>query len=75
MTKQLLYYENAVPVSAQRHRDWSLAARTDFEFAAIRISCRWQRPSFRRPRRLRHRVRGIRGSDQAGSDTRVETRG
>ncbi len=34
MTKQLQYYERAVPVSAKRHRDWSLAARTDYEFAA-----------------------------------------
>lgn len=33
MTKQLLYYEHAVPVSAQRHRDWSLKARSDYEFA------------------------------------------
>jgi hypothetical protein len=33
MTKQMLYYEHAVPVSAQRHRDWSLAARADYEFA------------------------------------------
>jgi len=33
MTKQLLYYERAVPVSAQRHRDWSLGARSDYEFA------------------------------------------
>jgi hypothetical protein len=33
MTKQLLYYEHAVPISAQRHGDWSLEARTDYEFA------------------------------------------
>ena len=33
MTKQLLYYENVVPVSEQRHRDWSLAPRTSFDFA------------------------------------------
>jgi hypothetical protein len=33
MTKQLLYYEHAVPVSAQRHRDWSLRAHSDYEFA------------------------------------------
>ncbi len=33
MTNQLLYYERAVPVSAQRHQDWSLTARTDYEFA------------------------------------------
>jgi len=34
MTKQLLFYERAVPVSSQRHRDWSLEARTDYQFAA-----------------------------------------
>lgn len=33
MTKQLLFYENVVPLSAQRHRDWSLERRTDYEFA------------------------------------------
>lgn len=33
MTKQLLYYEQAVPVSAQRHRDWSLEGRKDYAFA------------------------------------------
>ncbi|WP_372742965.1 SapC family protein [Neptunomonas sp.] len=33
MTKQSLYYEQVVPVSAQRHRDWALEHRTDFEFA------------------------------------------
>ena len=33
MTKQLLYYEQVVPVSAQRHRDWALEPRADFEFA------------------------------------------
>ena len=33
MTKQLLFYEHAVPVSGQRHRDWSLDARTEYEFA------------------------------------------
>jgi hypothetical protein len=34
MTKQLLYYEHAVPVSAQRHRDWALEVLTDYEFAS-----------------------------------------
>ena len=33
MTKQLLYYESPVPLSAKRHGDWSLEPRTDFEFA------------------------------------------
>jgi hypothetical protein len=33
MTKQLLYYEHAAPVSAQRHRDWSLVPRANYEFA------------------------------------------
>ena len=33
MTKQLMYYERSVPVSAQRHRDWSLGASADYEFA------------------------------------------
>ena len=33
MTKQLLYYEHAVPVSAGRHRDWALEVRSDYEFA------------------------------------------
>jgi hypothetical protein len=33
MTKQLLYYERAVPVSAGRHRDWALEMRSDYEFA------------------------------------------
>ena len=33
MTKQLLFYENVVPVSAQRHRNWSLDTRTGYEFA------------------------------------------
>jgi hypothetical protein len=34
MTKQLLYYEQAVPLSAKRHEKWSLAPRADFEFAS-----------------------------------------
>ena len=33
MTKQLLFYENVVPLSAQRHRNWALETRTDYEFA------------------------------------------
>ena len=33
MSKQLSYYEHAVPVSAQRHHDWSLGTRLDYEFA------------------------------------------
>ena len=33
MPKQLLYYQQAVPVSAQRHGNWSLEASTDYEFA------------------------------------------
>jgi len=34
MTKQLLFYEKAVPVTAQRHGDWSLEPQTDYGFAA-----------------------------------------
>ena len=33
MTKQLLYYERAVPVTLERHRDWSLEPRKTYEFA------------------------------------------
>ena len=33
VTKQMLYYEQVVPVSAQRHQDWALEPRADFEFA------------------------------------------
>ena len=33
MTKQLQYYEKAVPVSPQRHGDWSLEARNGYEYA------------------------------------------
>jgi len=34
MTKQLLYYEHAVPLSAKLHEKWSLAPRADYEFAS-----------------------------------------
>lgn len=34
MTKQLLFYGQPVPLSAQRHRDWSLESRANFEFAS-----------------------------------------
>jgi hypothetical protein len=34
MTKQLLFYERAVPVSAQRHGDWALEPSTGYGFAA-----------------------------------------
>jgi hypothetical protein len=33
MTKQLQYYERAVPVSAKRHANWALESRTDYEYA------------------------------------------
>ncbi|MER2264572.1 SapC family protein [Methylobacterium oxalidis] len=33
MTKQLLIYERAVPVTRQRHGSWSVKAGTSFEFA------------------------------------------
>ena len=33
MSKQLLIYEKAVPVSSQRHRDWSVKSGDDFSFA------------------------------------------
>jgi len=33
MSTQLLIYENAVPVSIQRHRDWSVKKGTDYSFA------------------------------------------
>ena len=33
MTKQLLFYERAVPVSVQRHGTWSMETRSDFRFA------------------------------------------
>ena len=34
MAKQLMVYERAVPVSAERHRDWSLQMGKDYRFAA-----------------------------------------
>ena len=34
MTRQLLFYENAAPISAARHGAWSVAPITDFTFAA-----------------------------------------
>jgi hypothetical protein len=34
MTKQLLFYERAVPVTAKRHGDWSLEPRDDYAFTA-----------------------------------------
>jgi hypothetical protein len=33
MTKQVLLYEKAVPVSSARHRDWSVKSGNDFGFA------------------------------------------
>jgi hypothetical protein len=33
MTKQLLFYERAVPVSPERHGDWSIEPRADYHFA------------------------------------------
>ena len=33
MTTQLLIYERALPVSKERHRDWSVKVGTDFTFA------------------------------------------
>ena len=33
MATQLLVYENAVPVSRQRHKDWSVKTGSDFSFA------------------------------------------
>ncbi len=33
MTKQMLIYEKAVPVSSQRHRDWSVKTGQDYSFA------------------------------------------
>lgn len=32
MAKQLLIYERAVPITARRHQDWSVAATRDFSF-------------------------------------------
>lgn len=34
MSKQLLYYEEAAPVSSEHHRDWSLEPSNDFSFAS-----------------------------------------
>lgn len=33
MSKQMLIYEKAVPVSSQKHRDWSVKTGEDYEFA------------------------------------------
>jgi hypothetical protein len=33
MTKQLQFYENAVPVSAQRHRNWCIEKQPDYAYA------------------------------------------
>jgi hypothetical protein len=33
MTKQLMIYERAVPISSDRHRDWSVQSGGDFSFA------------------------------------------
>lgn len=33
MTKQMMVYENAVPVSSERHRDWSVQMGKNFSFA------------------------------------------
>jgi len=33
VTKQLLYYENVLPVSAERHKDWYIKAPGDYLFA------------------------------------------
>lgn len=33
MSKQMLIYEKAVPVSSQKHRDWSVKTGDDYEFA------------------------------------------
>ena len=34
MTKQLLIYERAVPVSKERHKEWAVKAGTDYRFAS-----------------------------------------
>lgn len=34
MTKQLQFYETAVPVSAQRHRDWCIEKQPDYAYAS-----------------------------------------
>ena len=33
MSRQLLIYERAVPVSSEKHREWSVKSGTDFSFA------------------------------------------
>ena len=33
MAKQLMIYERAVPISSERHRDWSVRTGTDYSFA------------------------------------------
>lgn len=33
MAKQLMIYERAVPISSERHRDWSVKTGTNYEFA------------------------------------------
>lgn len=33
MSKQLMIYERAVPISSDRHRDWSIQSGNDFSFA------------------------------------------
>jgi hypothetical protein len=33
MPKQFLFYQHAVPVSSERHRDWSLEPRNNYDFA------------------------------------------
>ena len=33
MSTQLLIYERAVPLSSQRHKDWSVKTGTDYVFA------------------------------------------
>ncbi len=40
MTAQLLIYEQAVPVSVERHGDLSVKSGTDFGFARMSIRCR-----------------------------------
>jgi hypothetical protein len=33
MTRQLMIYERAVPISSERHRDWSVLSQGNFDFA------------------------------------------
>lgn len=35
MSKQLLFYTNAVPVSSSRHRDWSVKVGNNYEYAKL----------------------------------------